>query len=65
MSDRMNAPRYKGKMNGTVTPPSDLQPAINALSDIGRAWLKKETKGRQVMPRDLARAADFERGELK
>ena len=52
-------------MAGTVTPPDDLQPAIDALTEIGRAWLNKETKGREIMPRDLARAADFERGELK
>ncbi len=52
-------------VSGTVTPPDDLQPAIDALTELGRAWLMKHTKGRQITPRDLARAADFERGELK
>ena len=51
-------------MSGTVTPPDDLQPAIDALSDIGRAWLKKQTKGRDVKPADIAHAADYERGDL-
>lgn len=51
-------------MSGTVTPPADLSPAINALGEIGKAWLKKRTKGRPVAPRDIALAADFERGEL-
>ena len=52
-------------MAGTVTPPDDLQPAIDALGELGYAWLKKETKGRSITPQDLARAADFERGELQ
>lgn len=59
-------PRPVGKhMSGTVTPPDDLQPAIDALSDIGRAWLYKQTLGRDILPRDLAKAADYERGDLK
>ena len=52
-------------MVGTVTHPEDLQPAINALTDMGRAWLNKRTKGRDITPKDLALAGDFERGELK
>ena len=51
-------------MSGTVTPPDDLQPAIDALSEMGRAWLKKQSKGRAVTPADIAHAADYERGEL-
>jgi len=62
MNDNVvNIPRGLG---GTVTHPTDLQPAINALTDIGRAWLNKRTQGRAVTPRDVALAADFERGEL-
>ena len=55
----------RAPMQGFVTPPDDLQPEINALSEIGRAWLKKKCKGRAVRPADIAKAADFERGELK
>lgn len=51
-------------VTGTVTPPDDLQPAIDALSDTGRAWLNRRCKGRDIQPRDVALAADFERGEL-
>lgn len=58
-------PTKRPMMAGTVTPPDDLQPAIDGLNDIGRAWLKKETKGRKIEPRDVSRAADFMRGELK
>lgn len=54
----------KPAIGGTVTPPQDLQPAIDALSEMGKAWLKKRTKGRAVTPLDLAQAGDFERGEL-
>ncbi len=59
----MNAKRHP--IMGVVTPPNDFQPAIDALTEMGRAWLKKQTKGREITPRDLAQAADFERGELK
>ena len=52
-------------MSGTVTPPEDLQPAIDALTPKGLAWLKERTKGREVLPADIAKAFDFERGELK
>ncbi len=49
---------------GKVTHPDNLQPAIDALSEIGKAWLNKRTEGRDVTPKDLALAGDFERGEL-
>ena len=55
------APAIEGK----VTPPDDLQPAVDALGELGKAWLNKQTKGREITPYDLAKAADFERGELK
>ena len=51
-------------MAGIVTPPDDLQPAIDALSEMGAAWLMKQTKGRDITPRDVSLAGDFERGEL-
>lgn len=50
---------------GTVTHPDDLQPAIDKLTETGRAWLEQRTEGREVMPRDIALAADYERGDLK
>ena len=52
-------------MAGTFTPPDDLQPAIDALTDIGRAWLNKRCEGREIMPNDVGLACDFERGNLK
>ncbi len=52
-------------MGGTVTHPDDLQPAIDALTEMGRAWLLKRCQGREITPADLALAGDFERGELK
>lgn len=52
-------------ITGKVTHPDDLQPAIDALSELGQAWLLKRTEGRLVTPQDLALAGDFERGELK
>ena len=50
-------------ISGVVTHPTDLQPAIDALTEVGRAWLLKQTKGRDIAPRDIALAGDFERGE--
>lgn len=63
-------PNYQQKKSqpaavGTVTPPADFGPAIAALNEMGRAYLRKITKGRDITPYDLAQAADFERGELK
>lgn len=51
-------------MFAKVTPPADLQPAIDDLSPEALEFLKAETKGREILPLDLARAKDFERGEL-
>ena len=56
--------RKQPAMSGRVVPPDDLQPAIDALTELGAAWLRKQTNGRDVTPTDVARAADFERGEL-
>lgn len=63
-SFKMNGRRPRPAMSGTVTHLDDLQPAINKLTDVGREWLEKRTEGREVMPRDIALAADYERGEL-
>ena len=53
-------------LQGKVTPPDDLQPAIDALGPIGLAYLiSMTTHGREVTPLILAKAADYERGELK
>lgn len=51
-------------VTGKVTPPSDLGPAISALSEIGKAYLDRRCKGLPATPKDIALAADFERGEL-
>lgn len=51
-------------MGGTVTPPQDLQPAINALSPMGRSYLAQITEGREITPSDIAKASDYERGYL-
>lgn len=51
-------------MSGKVTPPDDLQPAIDALTNKGKMWLDAYTQGRDITPRDLALAGDFEREEL-
>ena len=48
-----------GAISGTVTPPNDLQPAIDDLPDVGKLWLAKRCNGRAVLPQDIARAADF------
>ena len=52
-------------VSGKVTHPEDLQPAIDALTEIGHAWLMRRCQGREITPQDLALAGDFERGELK
>lgn len=51
-------------VSGTFTPPDDLQPAIDALSKAGRDYLVQQCIGREVTHHDIAKAADFERGEL-
>lgn len=45
---------------GKVTPPADLQPAIDMLGDKGRAFLAQFST---IEPWMIAAAADFERGE--
>ena len=50
---------------GTVTPPKDLQPAIDALGQRGRSYLKGLAQTDKITPKMLAQAADFERGEVK
>jgi len=50
-------------ITGTVTPPDDLQPAIDALGPIARGYLEawiEEMEG-QVTPRMIAQAADYGR----
>jgi len=51
-------------VQGKVTPPDDLQPAIDALGKVGRAYLTALAAGGKITPLLLAQAADFERGEL-
>lgn len=50
-------------LQGTVTPPKDLQPAIDALGPRGRSYLKGLAQGDKITPKMLAKAADFERGD--
>ena len=54
----MSAPRY-----GKVTPPDDLQPAIDALGPRGREYLDiaAAMNGGKVTPFILAKAADHGR----
>ena len=52
-------------VQGKVTPPDDLQPAIDALTSKGRSYLKGLAQNDPITPQMLAKAADFERGELK
>jgi len=52
-------------MHGIVTPPEDLQPAIEALGPIGIKYLEDHVPiGCKVTPQLLAKAADSDRGEL-
>lgn len=48
-------------MEGIVTPPKDLQPAIDALSEKGKAYLTALSGGQKVLPWMIAKAADWER----
>ena len=45
-------------------PPKNLGPALKALGKKGREYLSK-VKGRPINHTDIAKAADYERGELK
>ena len=50
-------------MSGTVTPPDDLQPAIDALGPVGKALLdvRVAATGGTVTPDMLAVSADYGR----
>lgn len=54
-------------VSGRVTPPKDLTPAIDALGDRGKAYLRAlaAPHGGVVTPQMIAKAADYDRGELK
>ena len=46
-------------MTGKVTPPADLQPAIDALGSKGKSYLKGLSQGK-IEPWMIAQAADHE-----
>ena len=48
-------------MSGIVTPPDDLQPAIDALGPKGRLRLTELAQGKTITPHMLAKAADHGR----
>lgn len=50
------------KMTGAVKPPKDLTPAIDALGDKGKRWLKQHTRNREITHHDVAKAADVDNG---
>ena len=50
-------------LKGVVTPPKDLQPAIDALTQKGKSYLKGLSGGDKIEPWMLAQAADHERNE--
>ena len=50
-------------IEGKVTPPKDLTPAINALGEKSKKYLASLTEGREITPKDLALAADYDRDE--
>ncbi len=51
-------------VSGTFTPPADLRPAIEALGKEGRQYLEDRVGRREVTHKDVAAAADYERGDL-
>jgi hypothetical protein len=62
----MEKPVKQPFMSGTVTPPDDLQPAIDALGPAGREHLIRllvEAGNSNPTPDMLAKAADHDRGE--
>jgi len=46
---------------GKVTPPKDLQPAIDALGPKGKSYLRGLSQGQKITPFMLAKAADHGR----
>jgi hypothetical protein len=50
-------------VQGVVTAPADLGPAIAALSDQARRRMYSQLKGREPSPDDIARAADWDNYE--
>ena len=48
-------------IEGKVTHPEDLQPAIDALGEKGKAYLKALSGSEKIQPWMIAKAADFER----
>ena len=46
---------------GRVTPPKDLQPAIDALGVKGKSYLRGLSQGQKITPLMLAQAADHGR----
>ncbi len=52
---------------GTFTPPADLQPAVDSLTDRGREFLRDlvALNGGRLTHHLIAQAADYERGESK
>jgi hypothetical protein len=48
---------------GTVTPPADLQPAIDAMPEEARARLTFRCQGRAPTPKDIAETMDWYREE--
>ena len=54
-----------GAVNGTFTPPDDLQPAIDQLSEKGKSYLEDLVlmNDGKLEHHMIAKAADYERGE--
>ena len=50
------------KGEGVITPPQDLQPAIDRLGPVGREFLDRRCEGRAVTAEDIAPAASHQRG---
>lgn len=48
-------------IEGKVTPPKDLTPAIEALGGKGKEYLRELADGGDVQPWMIAKAADYER----
>lgn len=48
-------------ISGTVKPPKDLGPAVDALPKEAKQRLLFKTNGRAVTPKDIAQSADWYR----